>query len=234
MAIFVAVGLAAWQHGQAQRLQRRQAERARHEKVGAIGGLMEGLYFELWEAMNAVSGGGWREFITTRFDAARLQRAIDTLERAPVHEAGNWRIVTAIARARESGIRAAALLSRLQDQSCTNWSPISEADHDEICSHFDSVNRAMAPIVRALAYDMYEVGPIGEWKEHLDLPESMIPKHLRPPSIPKLNRQLGRQAVAMGIRGPRSPDEWVVALWHWQTTLKRRRAEKSAARREAA
>lgn len=227
LAIFVAVGLAFWQQRQAHRLQRRQAERARHERVSAIGGLMEGLYGELWEAMNAVGGGGWREFIVHRFDHERLQRAITALERAPIHEVGNWRIVTSVTEAREAGIKASALLRRLQADNRDQAKPITDAQYEAVHAHFDTVNRAMAPIVRALAYDMYEGGPISEWKEHLNLPETMIPKHLRPPPIKRANRQLGRQAVALGIRAPRSLDEWAVAVWHWRTTLKRRRLEKA-------
>lgn len=225
LAILAAVGIAAWQNHVSRRLQRRQAEIARHERVSGIGGLLEGLYSELWEAMNASSGGGWHDYIRDRFDPDRLQRAIDALERAPVHEVGNWRIVTAVTQAREAGVRAAGLLGRLQHEGRRGGEPIQDTDHDAIHAHFDTVNRAMAPVVRALAYDYYESGPISEWKEHLDFPESLIPKHLRPPSIPAMNRQLGRQAVALGIKSPRTPTEYLVALWKWQT-LRRLRAEK--------
>lgn len=230
VAILVAVGLAAWQHHQSQRLQHRMAERARHESVSSIGGLLEGLYVELWEAMNAASGGGWRDYITTRFDPDRLGRAIDALEKAPVHQIGNWRIVTAVTSAREAGFEAISLLRRLQQDGRKAWQPLSDADHDRVCAHFDAVNRAMAPVVRALAYDIYEVGPLGEWKEHLDMPEALIPKHLRPPSFAKANRRLRHQAVALGIRRPKTIGERAVAAWHWRTTLKRFHAERGAKR----
>lgn len=225
VAIAVAIGLAFWQQGQNRRAQRLESARARHDKVSGVGGLLEGLYGELYEASNAASGGGWHSFIISKFDPGRLRRAIAAIEQAPIHEVGNWRIVTAVSDAREAGVRALALLERLQGANRGNPVRLSDEQHDEIERLFYVVNRAMGPVVRALAYDHYESGPISEWKEHLDLPESMIPKHLRPPSIAQATRQLGWEAVAGGIRPPRTPTEYLVALWKWQT-LRRLKAEK--------
>lgn len=224
-AIAVAIGLAFWQQGQNRRTQRLESARARHDKVSGVGGLLEGLYGELYQASNAADGGGWHSFIISKFDPDRLRRTIAAIEQAPIHEVGNWRIVTAVSDAREAGVKALGLLEGLQGANRSNPAHLSDEDHDEIKRLFYVVNRAMAPVVRALAYDYYDSGPISEWKEHLDLPESMIPKHLRPPSIPQANRQLGRQAVALGIKPPRTPTEHLVALWKWQT-LRRLKIEK--------
>lgn len=224
-AIAVAIVLAFWQQGQNRRAQRLESARARRDKVSGLGGLLEVLYGEIYEAQNAASNGHWHDFIIARYDPDRLRRAITALEQAPIHEVGNWRIVTAVAEAREAGTRALGFLGRLQTANRSNPVRLSDEDHGEIQRLFDAVNGAMAPVVRALVYDRYETGPISEWKEHLDLPESMIPKHLRPPSTAKANRQLGRQAVALGIKPPRTPTEYLVALWKWQT-LRRLKAEK--------
>lgn len=225
VAIAVAIGLALWQQHENRKAQRLAAARARHDKVSGVGGLLEGLYGELYAAWNAASGGGWHSFIIAKFDPSRLRRAITALEQAPIYEVGNWPIVTSVSDAREAGVQALALLERLQDANRLNPVRLSDDEHDEIERLFHAVNRAMGPVVRALAYDHYESGPISEWKEHLDLPESMIPKHLRPPSIAKANRQLARQAVALGIKPPRTPTEYLVAVWKWQT-LRRLKAEK--------
>lgn len=225
-AIIAAIALSWWQQRESSRLQGRQFERARYEKVSGIGGLLESLYGEMWEANNAAGGGGWYDYIITKFDRAKFQRAIDALEQAPLHELGNWRIVTTCVAAREASITACRLLERLQDENIR--SPARQTDDalDEIDRLFNVINSAMAPIVRALAYDLYETGPISEWKEHLDLPEEMIPKHLRPPSFKKQTWALGLQAVRLGIKTPRSPGERLYAIWHWRT-IRRKQRERS-------
>jgi hypothetical protein len=221
-AIIAAVLLSWWQQRENSRLQRRQFERARYEKVSGIGGLLQGVYTELWEANNAAGGAGWYDYIIRRFDRAKFFRAVDALERAPLHELGNWRIVTACNSAKEAGQSALKLLERLQDKNTRNPSRQTEEECDEIDRLFNVVNHAMAPIVRALAYDHYESGPISEWKEHLDLPEEMIPSHLRPPSIKKETQRLRLQAVRLGIKQPNTVIERFYAIWHWRNIRKKR------------
>lgn len=221
-AIIAAIALSWWQQRENSRLQRRQFERARYEKVSGIGGLLQGLYMELRDANNASGGAGWYEYIISRFDRSKFARAVDALERVPIHEVGNWRIVTACHSAKEAGQSALKLLERLQDKNIRNPSRQTEEECDEIDRLFNVINQAMAPIVRALAYDRYESGPISEWKEHLDLPEEMIPKHLRPPSMKQATKALGLQSVLLGIRQPRTVSEKCYALWHWRTIRKKR------------
>jgi hypothetical protein len=231
IAIIVAIALSWWQQRETRNQQHRQLVRARHERVSGTAGLIQGLYLELMEANSAVGTGAWFQYIIVRFDRLRFRRAIEAIERAPLHEVGNWRIVAACIEAREAGFLALEVLTGLQDANRRTPAELSDRDYEEIQRHFNIVNNAMAPIVRALAYDMFEAGPLSEWKEHLDLPEALIPKHMRPRSIAAGNRSLGLSAVRLGIRQPRSFSEGVWALWHWREI---RRARQQAAARSSA
>ncbi len=211
VAIFAALGLAWWQQSENRRAHRRATSRARYERVSALGGVMQGLYTELWDANNAAGGPDWFNYILSEFDSARFRRRLDALERTPVHEVGNWRIVTTAASAQEAGFNALELLEQLQKQNRKHPNPLSEAECERIYELFDAVNDAMAPIVRALAYDVYEGGPIGEWKEHLDYPRALIPKHLRPPTDRALERNWRYGVIKLGLRLPSTFPERVWA-----------------------
>ncbi len=171
----------------------RQAELSRYERVSGLGGLMQEVYTQLWAANNVLYGAAWHDYLINDADPANLRRAAETLERAPVHEAGNWRIVSAAIRVREAGFAAAGVLERTQGLLIRNPTASTGNAEDEIRQLFDVVNEAMAPIVRALAYDYFEGGPLSEWKEHLDFPDELIPKHRKRPSIRKANRLLAKQ-----------------------------------------
>ncbi|MDZ4109214.1 MAG: hypothetical protein U1E18_06385 [Brevundimonas sp.] len=223
-AIIAAIGVSWLQQRNANRLHRRQFELARRERVSGIGGLLEVIYVELLAASSARHGDKWYSYIISQFDREKFRRAIDALDRAPLHELGNWRIVTACTSAKEAAILAADLLSHLQDQNRQNPSRLSDEDAEQIYKLFEAVNGSMAPIVRALAYDYFEVGPISEWKEFLDFPDDLIPRHLRPRSLASTKRALAFDAVRRGIRRPKGLLERCYAAWHWRSIRKNRDA----------
>ncbi|WP_332659915.1 hypothetical protein [Brevundimonas sp.] len=219
VAILAALGLAWWQQSENRRAQRRATSRARYERVSALGGVMQGLYTELWDANNAAGGSNWFNYILSEFDPARFRRRLDALERTPVHEVGNWRIVTTAAAAQEAGFNALELLEQLQVQNRKHPDRLSETDCERIYELFDAVNDAMAPIVRALAYDVYEGGPIGEWKEHLDYPRELIPKHLRPPTERSVERNWRYGVIKLGLRLPSTVPERVWAALNGKSPI---------------
>lgn len=223
-AIIAAITVSWFQQRHANRLHRRQIEQARRERVSGVGGLLEVIYVEVLAASSARHGDEWYSYIISRFDRDKFRRAINALDRAPLHELGNWRIVTACTAAKEAAILAADLLSRLQDQNRQSPSRLSDEDAEQIYRLFEAVNGSMAPIVRALAYDYFEVGPISEWKEFLDFPDELIPRHLRPRSLVSAKRDLAFDAVRRGIRRPKSFLEWCYAAWHWRSIRKNRDA----------
>lgn len=193
LAIVAAIILSWWQHIEARRNANRQQEHARYERIDGLGGLMESVYSEIYKAHCAAFTSDWRQYISFGADIPRLKRAVEALERAPLHEAGNWRIVQAAIATREAGFKALDLLSQGREFALAYPSANTEDVELEIRRTFDIVNKAMAPVIRALAYDWFEVGPLSEWKEHLDLPEGLIPKHRRPPSLKRANALLRKQ-----------------------------------------
>ena len=228
-AIIAAIGVSWLQQRNANRLHRRQFELARRERVSGIGGLLEVIYVELLAASSARHGNGWYTYIISQFDRDKFRRAIAALDRAPLHELGNWRLVTACNSAKESAILAAELLSHLQDQNRLSPARLSDDDAERIYQLFDAVNGSMAPIVRALAYDYFEAGPISEWNEFLDFPDEMIPRHLRPKSSVSVMRAISLDAVRRGIRRPKTLLELCYATWHWRSIWRNREARRSAA-----
>ena len=203
VAIFAAIALAWWQQRENRLAQIRDAERQRSDKIDGFAALVEQIYAELFRAKSAAGGEDWLPFIISHYQRVRLARYSRSLDSAPICEAGNWRIVSALISVQDSAHQAIVLLNRLQDKNRENPSLLEDDEYDEIDRLFYRVNDAMRPIVQALAFGLYVTGPLSEWKEHLHAtPRDLIPKRNRPPSEKQLERNWRYHAVKSGLKTP--------------------------------
>ncbi len=128
---------------------------------------MEDIYWQLKLASNAASDPRHIRFmgyIMSEYDPDRLDRAVNALVEAPIHEMAQWKCVLAAIEMREVGLEAAKELRRLKE----NPQPEMVFGSDQVVEYFNRANECMGPIVRGLAQGRFEAPHFGEWKEHLD------------------------------------------------------------------
>lgn len=215
VAIGAAIVLAWWQQRENRAAQERQAERQRRDKIDGFAALVEQIYRELFKAKCAANSGDWLPFIISRYNRDRLHRYSTSLDSAPIYEAGNWRIVSALISVQDAAHQAIDLLNRLQDQNVRSPSLIGDDDCAEIDRLFTQVDKAMRPIVEALAFGLYVTGPLSEWKEHLnETPRGLISKRNRPPTERQLERNWRYLMVKLGARKPTTVAERAWAALH--------------------
>src|SRR5690606_35538722 len=147
-AILAAIALAWWQQRENRAAQIRNAERQRSDRIDGFAALVEQIYAELFHANNAAAGANWLRFIISQYQRERLERYARNLDGAPIYEAGNWRIVSALISVRDAAHQAIELPNRLQDKNRKNPSLIEDSEAEEIDQLFSQVNNEMRPIVQ--------------------------------------------------------------------------------------
>lgn len=166
-AILTAVALSFFQSEEARQARIDDYKRRRSDRINGIAALMEDIYWQLKLASNAASDLRpirFMGYILREYDPERLDRAVNALVEAPIHEMAQWKCVLAAIEMREVGLEAAKELRRLKENPHAEIVFASA----QVIEYFHRANECMRPIVRGLAQGRFEGPHFGEWKEHLD------------------------------------------------------------------